>query len=240
MGVRKPREHWLKLIREGLPEGYKLKIPKGVLSNTSRALVTCPVHGEYETSLATVIRGCKCKKCAREDVSASQRLTREDRIQQCVDVHGDYYDYSYLPEEIINNKIKVRIICPVHGMFKQRLNDHIRGKGCVGCSKNNSDKAYILEVSEPGWFKFLKFGIAKNVNRRVGEINSKTKMNIEVMSVFQFENPSDCVAAEQEIKKNVSAVGVRCSLPEGFTETCGCENYDYIVKTFSKFGGERL
>ena len=240
MAAKMSREDWLRRLKQNLREGYRVSVPKGVVGSNTVVKVMCPVHGVYETKLNIIASGAKCKNCHHEYTASSQRLTREDRIQQCVETHGDYYDYSYLPEEIVNNKVKVRIVCPVHGMFKQRLNDHIRGKGCVGCSKNSSDKAYILEVSEPGWFKFLKFGIAKNVNRRVGEISSKTKMNIEVMSVFQFENPSDCVAAEQEIKKNVSAIGVRCSLPEGFTETCGCENYDYIVKTFSKFGGERL
>lgn len=240
MGVKKSRETWLRLLKENLREGYKAVVPKGDVKSTTKIQVKCPVHGVYETNLAVAASGSKCKKCHHEYTATSQRLTREDRIQQCVKTHGDYYDYSYLPEEIVNNKIKVRIVCPEHGMFKQRLNDHISGKGCVGCSKNNSDKAYILEVSEPGWFKFLKFGIAKNVNRRLSEIRSKTKMNVEVLSVFQFENPADCLSAEQEVKKTVKVVGVRKSLPEGFTETCGCEHYDYITKTFSKFGGERL
>lgn len=234
------REDWLRRLKKNLREGYKVSIPEGKINSNTIVRMTCPVHGVYTTRLSVAALGSKCKQCHHEHTALSQRLTREDRIQQCVSVHGQHYDYSYLPEEIINNKVKVRIICPTHGMFKQRLNDHVRGKGCIGCSKNSSDKAYILQINDSNWFKFLKFGIAKNINRRVNELKSKTKMSVEVLSVFQFDNPSDCLKAEQEVKKNVKTVGVKNSLPEGFTETCGCEKYEFIIRTFKKYGGERI
>jgi hypothetical protein len=45
--------------------------------------------------------------------------------------HNNKYDYSEC--KIINSKIKVNIICPIHGTFEQRPNDHLNGYGCGKC-----------------------------------------------------------------------------------------------------------
>ncbi len=48
--------------------------------------------------------------------------------------HGSSYDYSLLD---LTNKIngKVKIVCPVHGLFLQNHYDHLRA-GCPQCGKN--------------------------------------------------------------------------------------------------------
>lgn len=48
-------------------------------------------------------------------------------------VHGDVYDYSKV--NYTKSQTKVDIICPVHGVFQQRPNGHLSGKGCPKCSK---------------------------------------------------------------------------------------------------------
>jgi hypothetical protein len=57
-------------------------------------------------------------------------------------VHNDKYDYSEV--EYINNRTKVKIICETHGVFEQRLDNHIYSKqGCSICSgnkKRNTDE----------------------------------------------------------------------------------------------------
>ena len=52
-------------------------------------------------------------------------------------VHNNKYNYSNFL--YINSKTKGVIICPQHGEFLQRPNDHLNGQGCKKCSiKNNS------------------------------------------------------------------------------------------------------
>lgn len=34
----------------------------------------------------------------------------------------------------INNRTKVKIICPIHGIFEQKPNDHMNGRGCSKCA----------------------------------------------------------------------------------------------------------
>lgn len=47
-------------------------------------------------------------------------------------VHGDKYDYSLVEYQGYN--IHIDIICPEHGVFRQRPKYHIGGRGCRKCS----------------------------------------------------------------------------------------------------------
>lgn len=49
--------------------------------------------------------------------------------------HGHKYDYSRV--QIINNRIKVEIVCQKHGPFLQAPDHHIRGRGCPTCAKES-------------------------------------------------------------------------------------------------------
>ena len=61
------------------------------------------------------------------------KLTTEEFIAKAKAVHGDRYDYSMV--EYVNNQTPVNIICPLHGAFEQRPNDHLRGRGCPKCAR---------------------------------------------------------------------------------------------------------
>ncbi len=55
-------------------------------------------------------------------------------INMAKEIHGDYYDYSLV--EYVNNSTDVKIICPIHGIFKQNPNGHTSGKkGCQQCGR---------------------------------------------------------------------------------------------------------
>lgn len=60
-----------------------------------------------------------------------RKLTTEEFIQRSIDKHGDKYDYSLT--EYKKNSVKVKIICPEHGVFEQTPADHMVGKGCRQC-----------------------------------------------------------------------------------------------------------
>ena len=50
-----------------------------------------------------------------------------------------FYLYKYVQilnnVEYINNSTKVRIICPIHGEFKQSPGKHKSGQGCSKCGR---------------------------------------------------------------------------------------------------------
>jgi len=56
-------------------------------------------------------------------------------IEKANKIHNNKYDYSLV--EYINNKTKVKIICPIHGEFEQTPDKHTNAKqGCPKCSKS--------------------------------------------------------------------------------------------------------
>ena len=58
-------------------------------------------------------------------------LTKREFIAMTIKVHGDKFDYNKVYYE--NNKIKIEIICNIHGSFWQTPNSHLRGAECPKC-----------------------------------------------------------------------------------------------------------
>lgn len=63
--------------------------------------------------------------------------TTSQAIDDFIKVHGDRYDYSKF--EYKNNRTKSTIICHKHGEFEQRYINHIDGRGCQKCGKEQCD-----------------------------------------------------------------------------------------------------
>ena len=88
----------------------------------------------------------------------SKKLTTDEFITKARHIHMDIYDYSNV--EYNGNKQKVCIICPEHGEFWQRPNDHLNGNGCPVCSgrKRNTTENFIKKANKVhnGYFDYTK------------------------------------------------------------------------------------
>lgn len=72
--------------------------------------------------------------------SGRKAMGTEEFIRRAREVHGDRYDYS--KTEYVNNATKVKIICPVHGVFEQLPSKHLAGQGCP-------DRSHRMAKSAP-------------------------------------------------------------------------------------------
>lgn len=96
----------------------------------SKVIIICPIHGQFTQIASDHMHGKGCR-CCGYDVIAQK--CRSEFIDKAVAVHGNKYDYS----EVINtNRLTaVKIKCPEHGIFLQRLHNHINSKqGCPVCA----------------------------------------------------------------------------------------------------------
>jgi len=88
----------------------------------------------------------------------TKTIPQEQVIQRFRTIHGDKYDYSEVQYEKM--LIKVCIICPLHGRFLMRPNDHIWNHGCPTCGSIQGNKTKIknekASVDEHGKTKFEK------------------------------------------------------------------------------------
>jgi len=69
-----------------------------------------------------------------------------DFIRKALEVHGDRYDYSKV--NYVNNHTKVKIICPVHGIFEQTPAGHLlQRQDCPRCKKVFSTEDFITKCN---------------------------------------------------------------------------------------------
>ena len=81
-----------------------------------------------------------------------RKLTTEEFIKRSKKKHGNKYDYSLV--EFKNIYKKVKIICPIHGIFEQIPNSHMKYE-CFECEKlktrisNTED--FIKKAKKNSW-----------------------------------------------------------------------------------------
>lgn len=124
--------------RATLVHGYKYDYSKTVFRGVNnQVLITCKTHGDFYQNGSTHLKGSGCPLCAMEN----RKMTTEEYVKRCSEVHNNKYDYSLVEYSDIHKK--VTIICPIHGSFKQIANSHLRGQGCPRC-KAEAQKSPIF------------------------------------------------------------------------------------------------
>lgn len=118
-----------------------------------------------------------------------KKKTTERFIEDAKKIHGDKYDYSLVRYD--GSRIKVKIVCPIHGIFEQSPSDHLNGNGCQKCGKfstinklKSSTKEFIKKAKKVYGFEYLY--------NKTEYINSKTKVLIFCKKHGDFyTNPTD-------------------------------------------------
>jgi hypothetical protein len=107
--------------------------------NCNKVKIICPIHGEFLQTPNAHLLGKGCKKC-------SIKFSLDEFIELANKVHNYKYDYS--KTNYIDSTKKIIIICPDHGEFSQRTNQHMFGHGCPKC-------AYVVSKPESMWLDRL-------------------------------------------------------------------------------------
>ena len=121
--------------------GNKFDYSKAVYTGVhNKICVICPEHGEIWQIAGSHIRGYGCYKCA------GLVKTTEQFIKDAKKAHGNKFDYSKV--EYVNAHIKIIIVCPEHGDFKQTPTGHLKPNGCPYCGKNSIAENLTREALE--------------------------------------------------------------------------------------------
>jgi hypothetical protein len=92
----------------------------------TKIIITCLEHGNFEQIPDDHLRRKGCIKCG-----GKMKKTTEEFIMDARKIHNDKFNYSKV--NYINSESRVIIICPIHGEFEQKANDHLNG-GCKKCA----------------------------------------------------------------------------------------------------------
>lgn len=120
------------------------------VNKITKVIIICPIHGEFLQTPKEHLKGRGCNKCAIEYRNKKNTSSLDKFIEKARKVHGDKYDYS--KSVYTKSKEPILIICPIHGEFWQRPQDHyLKGCGCPKCKVNK-----IIETHSYTKDMFLK------------------------------------------------------------------------------------
>jgi len=103
------------------------------INSKLKVKIICPEHGIFEQNASSHCLGHGCLKCSKNIKRSTIKKTKKQFIIDANKKHNNKYDYSLI--EYINSKLKVKIICPEHGIFEQTPNNHLNGNRCPKCKR---------------------------------------------------------------------------------------------------------
>jgi hypothetical protein len=87
-------------------------------------------HGFFPITPGNHLSGGGCPKCKADKTRKIHRYTKSEFVRLARKVHGDTYTY---PGKYVNGKTPMQMRCPKHGLFPQKPNSHLNGRGCRKC-----------------------------------------------------------------------------------------------------------
>lgn len=119
--------------------------------------IVCPIHGLFEQTPSSHLSKRGCIKC-----TGLNKLTTKEFIKKANIKHDNKYNYSLVKYE--NSHTKIKIICPLHGVFNQIAYSHLAGIGCSSCSSSKGELEIkkFLDKNNINYIRQHKFVDCKN------------------------------------------------------------------------------
>ena len=137
-------EYFIKKAKEIHGDKYDYSLVE-YKNSITKVKIICQIHGIFEQTPANhLFRKSGCPKCI------GKNSTIEEFIQKANKIYGDKYDYSLVDYK--NKQIKVKIICPIHGIFETAPHNFLSNHGCPKCGLENKTKS----IGEQKIKNFLK------------------------------------------------------------------------------------
>jgi hypothetical protein len=129
--------------------------------NSSKIIITCPIHGNFEQYPKNHLNGMGCQKCSKNN-----KFTKDHFISRAKSIHSDTYQYD-IPDNF-NNKSTIKITCDKHGDFYQSVNNHLNNKqGCPICRYSKGERT-IFNYLKSNKIEFEKQKVFKDCNNIKG------------------------------------------------------------------------
>ncbi len=184
--------------------------------------IICKEHGIFEQSPNKHLQKRGCKLCAINYRANKKTYTFKEFVKKSNITHNNKYTYNETNYE--NGSSIIEILCPIHGIFKQRSSFHLNKNGCGECARQ---KMIIFnEINPVGWNKINWFKAARKskkydsfkvyiikcwndeeefykIGRTFREVNKRFKYkkempyNYEIIQTFEFKEltQENCIKA---------------------------------------------
>ena len=125
-----------------------------------KVTILCTKHGIFICNIYNHLNsdtGC-CKECGKE-----KRFEKEGEkfFEECKKIHNNFYDYT--DSIYLGSKIKIKIKCPIHGVFEQLPKQHRLKKGCKKCGTLSASKRKLLEEKKSLLLKLKRYMVKNTI-----------------------------------------------------------------------------
>lgn len=225
----KGADYYIPLFRE--IHGDFFDYTKSVFSTSkSKIIVTCPVHGDFETSVGNHLKGKACRRCAVDKFVKERSLTLPEIKVRLKDLHKDSLSFPYIDLEFKNKHSLITCVCEKHGVFEKKVKNLLwKPSGCNKCGGIDRSLPTYLYIKFLG-SKHLKVGITNNLNIRSCSLRNATALPVK--DYMDILLPSGFVAIELEKQLlSLCEFGIlnKEVISQGFTETTHITNLDLIL-----------
>lgn len=108
---------------------YNYVLFKEYISYVQYIDIICESHGIFNQKIRNHLSGQGCPKCIK-----NRKKTFDEYIVLASIKHNNFYNYSLIDAKTYKNT-KIKIICPKHGIFEQKKENHLFGQNCPKCAK---------------------------------------------------------------------------------------------------------
>jgi len=136
------------LIEAGTLDRYDLSKIQYTHSRTKVELI-CKEHGSKFILPTNLFLGHGCNECGKAKYTATRTKAWAEVLEQATEVHKGRYSYGRF--QYIKSVVPSIITCSIHGDFLMSMSNHLQGKGCKECRKD--EKASL--TSEVNLAKFI-------------------------------------------------------------------------------------
>lgn len=144
------------------------------INNYTNVEIICEKHGSFNQRPNELLIGRGCSKCNKERERVKYL---EKYIKKSNKVHNNKYDYSLVDYKGCEEKVK--IICPIHGIFYQSMSLHSNNRGCPDCANISRRLKLLKRIAEN-----IENGyqISPSFNKKACEVfdNISEKENINI------------------------------------------------------------
>lgn len=103
------------------------------VNNKTPVIIVCKEHGDFKQEPRSHILGKSgCPTCVNKNINTN------NFIEKCIEIYGDYYDYSMVNYK--DSKSKVKIVCPKKHVFYCSPANHKKGRGCPFCRESKGER----------------------------------------------------------------------------------------------------
>lgn len=215
-------------------EGVYKYIEESFVDMRTKMSIVCDAHGEFQQTPEAHLTGRGCPKCGNILKNLERTSTFDDFYEKALKVHK--IQYSYDRESFVGLRTKMKMFCPIHGLFEQKPKSHLAGNGCRSCAKHgyNPDLAGFLYVLKSG--NVTKVGITNlSAIQRAKSVSSSAKKKFEVVTYIKFSDGEVAGNIETELLRYLRDNYSKTSeTHEGHSECFDEVDYDTLQKVILK------